>query len=63
MTGALEFLREAGLGRPVKTGQDVLVIGGGNTASDAARSAIRLGGLPKARPRRRSSPWKPRTNC
>jgi NADPH-dependent glutamate synthase beta subunit-like oxidoreductase len=43
VTGALEFLREAGLGRPVKTGRDVLVIGGGNTASDAARSAIRLG--------------------
>jgi NADPH-dependent glutamate synthase beta subunit-like oxidoreductase len=44
VTGALEFLREAGLGRPVQTGQNVLVIGGGNTASDAARSAIRLGG-------------------
>jgi NADPH-dependent glutamate synthase beta subunit-like oxidoreductase len=42
--GALEFLRETGLGRPVKVGGDVLVIGGGNTASDAARSAIRLGG-------------------
>ncbi len=42
--GALEFLRETGLGRPVKTGRNVLVIGGGNTASDAARSAIRLGG-------------------
>ena len=42
--GALEFLREAGLGRPVTVGRDVLVIGGGNTASDAARSAIRLGG-------------------
>ncbi|HWG62563.1 MAG TPA: NAD(P)-binding protein [Streptosporangiaceae bacterium] len=42
--GALEFLREAGLGRPVKVGSKVLVIGGGNTASDAARSAIRLGG-------------------
>jgi NADPH-dependent glutamate synthase beta subunit-like oxidoreductase len=42
--GALEFLREAGLGRPVKVGRQVLVIGGGNTASDAARSAIRLGG-------------------
>jgi len=41
--GALEFLRETGLGRPVKIGRDVLVIGGGNTASDAARSAIRLG--------------------
>ena len=44
MTGALEFLREAGLGRPVRTGRKVLVIGGGNTASDAARSAIRIGG-------------------
>ena len=42
--GALEFLREAGLGRPVQVGREVLVIGGGNTASDAARSAIRLGG-------------------
>ena len=42
--GALEFLRETGLGRPVKTGTNVLVIGGGNTASDAARSALRLGG-------------------
>jgi NADPH-dependent glutamate synthase beta subunit-like oxidoreductase len=42
--GALEFLREAGLGRPVKVGREVLVVGGGNTASDAARSAIRLGG-------------------
>jgi len=44
VTGALEFLREAGLGRPVRTGEKVLVIGGGNTASDAARSAIRIGG-------------------
>jgi NADPH-dependent glutamate synthase beta subunit-like oxidoreductase len=44
VTGALEFLREAGLGRPARTGRGVLVIGGGNTASDAARSAIRLGG-------------------
>jgi NADPH-dependent glutamate synthase beta subunit-like oxidoreductase len=44
VTGALEFLREAGLGRPVQAGRSVLVIGGGNTASDAARSAIRLGG-------------------
>ena len=42
--GAMEFLRETGLGRPVTVGASVLVIGGGNTASDAARSAIRLGG-------------------
>jgi NADPH-dependent glutamate synthase beta subunit-like oxidoreductase len=42
--GAMEFLRETGLGRPVTIGRRVLVIGGGNTACDAARSAIRLGG-------------------
>ncbi|GLZ03094.1 glutamate synthase [Actinomadura sp. NBRC 104412] len=42
--GAMEFLREAGLNRPVKVGREVLVVGGGNTASDAARSAVRLGG-------------------
>jgi NADPH-dependent glutamate synthase beta subunit-like oxidoreductase len=41
--GAMEFLRETGLRRPVTIGGNVLVIGGGNTASDAARSAIRLG--------------------
>jgi NADPH-dependent glutamate synthase beta subunit-like oxidoreductase len=44
VTGALEFLRETGLGRPVQIGSRALVIGGGNTASDAARSAIRMGG-------------------
>ena len=43
VVGALEFLREAGFGKPVKVGKKVLVIGGGNTASDAARSALRLG--------------------
>jgi NADPH-dependent glutamate synthase beta subunit-like oxidoreductase len=42
--GAMEFLRETGLRRPVTVGRRVLVIGGGNTACDAARSAIRLGG-------------------
>jgi NADPH-dependent glutamate synthase beta subunit-like oxidoreductase len=42
--GALEFLREVGLGRPVKIGKEVLVIGGGDTACVAARSAIRIGG-------------------
>jgi NADPH-dependent glutamate synthase beta subunit-like oxidoreductase len=41
--GGLEFLREAGYGKPVRTGKKVLVIGGGNTASDTARSALRLG--------------------
>jgi NADPH-dependent glutamate synthase beta subunit-like oxidoreductase len=41
--GGLEFLREAGFGKPVKVGKKVLVVGGGNTASDTARSALRLG--------------------
>ncbi|HXA62386.1 MAG TPA: NAD(P)-binding protein [Streptosporangiaceae bacterium] len=44
VVGAMEFLREAGFRRPVKVGREVLVVGGGNTASDAARSAVRLGG-------------------
>jgi len=43
VVGGLEFLREAGFNRPVKVGRKVLVIGGGNTASDTARSALRLG--------------------
>jgi NADPH-dependent glutamate synthase beta subunit-like oxidoreductase len=43
VVGGLEFLREAGFNRPVKVGKKVIVIGGGNTASDTARSALRLG--------------------
>jgi NADH-quinone oxidoreductase subunit F len=41
--GAVEFLREVNLGRQAKVGNRVAVIGGGNTAIDAARTAIRLG--------------------
>jgi NADPH-dependent glutamate synthase beta subunit-like oxidoreductase/ferredoxin len=39
----LEFLQSIAFERPVPVGQDVLVIGGGNVAVDAARSAVRLG--------------------
>ena len=39
----LDFLRDVNLGREVKTGARVAVIGGGNTAIDAARTAFRLG--------------------
>ncbi len=40
---AISFLRDISLGSPVKIGDRVAVIGGGNVATDAARSAIRLG--------------------
>jgi NADPH-dependent glutamate synthase beta subunit-like oxidoreductase len=39
----VEFLRDINLGRNVKLGKRVVVIGGGNVALDVARSAIRLG--------------------
>lgn len=39
----LHFLRDVKTGRPVKLGRRVLSIGGGNTAIDVARSAVRLG--------------------
>jgi len=37
------FLKEVVLGKEVRLGQRVAVIGGGNTAIDAARTALRLG--------------------
>ncbi|MCP2604806.1 NAD(P)-binding protein [Candidatus Aminicenantes bacterium AH-873-B07] len=39
----LEFLKNLNLGGKVKIGKKVAVIGGGNTAIDAARCAMRLG--------------------
>jgi 2-oxoacid:acceptor oxidoreductase delta subunit (pyruvate/2-ketoisovalerate family) len=39
----LEFLRRVNLGEKVQLGLRVAVIGGGNTAMDASRSAVRLG--------------------
>lgn len=39
----LEFLRDVNLERQVEVGRTVAVIGGGNTAVDAARTAVRLG--------------------
>jgi len=39
----LEFLRMVNLGQKVQLGPRVAVIGGGNTAMDAARCAVRLG--------------------
>jgi len=39
----LRFLRDVKLGRQVRVGRRVTVIGGGNVALDAARTALRLG--------------------
>ncbi|MEM4699610.1 MAG: FAD-dependent oxidoreductase [Candidatus Nezhaarchaeales archaeon] len=40
---ALDFLRRVNLGEPVEVGRRVVVVGGGNTAMDCARTALRLG--------------------
>jgi formate dehydrogenase beta subunit len=39
----LSFLRDVNLGKKTKMGKKVAVVGGGNTAVDAARAALRLG--------------------
>lgn len=39
----IHFLKEVNSGNPPALGEKVLVIGGGNTAIDAARSSVRLG--------------------
>jgi len=41
--GGIEFLRSVAEGKEVALGERVTVIGGGNTAIDAARSALRVG--------------------
>jgi formate dehydrogenase major subunit len=41
--GGIDFLRQAALNIPIEIGYRVAVIGGGNTAMDAARTAIRMG--------------------
>ena len=40
---AIDFLRESSLGKDIKVGQKVAVVGGGNSAIDAARVALRKG--------------------
>ncbi|MCX7590943.1 MAG: FAD-dependent oxidoreductase, partial [Kiritimatiellae bacterium] len=40
---SLAFLRQVNSGTPPSVGQRVLVVGGGNSAMDAARTALRLG--------------------
>jgi formate dehydrogenase major subunit len=41
--GGIDFLVAAAQNKPVRIGERVAVIGGGNTAMDAARTAVRLG--------------------
>ncbi|MDP6510748.1 MAG: NADH-ubiquinone oxidoreductase-F iron-sulfur binding region domain-containing protein [Dehalococcoidia bacterium] len=43
VTEAVTLLRQVALGKEVSVGQRVAVIGGGNAAIDAARTALRLG--------------------
>ncbi len=41
--GGIDFLRDVNLGKKVKIGKKVAVVGGGNVAMDVARTAVRLG--------------------
>ncbi len=41
--GGIDFLRMVATGESVEIGQRVAIVGGGNTAMDAARTAVRLG--------------------
>ena len=43
VTECIDFLRDVNLGKKVKLGDRVAVIGGGNAAIDSARTALRLG--------------------
>lgn len=41
--GGIEFLTKFAINEPIRTGRKIAVVGGGNTAMDACRTAIRLG--------------------
>lgn len=41
--GGIDFLRDVALAKPMFTGRKVAIVGGGNTAMDACRTAVRLG--------------------
>ncbi|MCC8022344.1 MAG: FAD-dependent oxidoreductase, partial [Clostridiales bacterium] len=43
VVGGIDFLRTVALGKPMDLGKKVVVVGGGNTAMDACRTAVRLG--------------------
>ncbi len=60
---AIDFLREVSLGTRTEVGEKVLVIGGGNSAMDAARTALRMGAKEvrvvyrRAREQMPANPW------
>ncbi|MEW6137114.1 MAG: FAD-dependent oxidoreductase [Thermodesulfobacteriota bacterium] len=41
--GGIDFLRDINLGRDVRLGDNVVIVGGGNTAIDCARTCLRMG--------------------
>jgi len=60
---ALNFLNEANLGKDIKLGDRVAVIGGGNVAMDAARTALLLGAKEVSILYRRSGEEMPANPC
>ena len=44
VSGFTDFLQAVSVGKKVKVGDKILVVGGGNVALDVARTALRLGG-------------------
>ena len=55
VTAGLNFLEKVSKGEPPEIGRRVLVVGGGNSAVDSARSALRLGARPTLVYRRRET--------
>jgi formate dehydrogenase beta subunit len=44
-SGGIDFLRNINLGQEVRLGENVVIVGGGNTAIDCARTCLRMGAL------------------
>jgi formate dehydrogenase beta subunit len=42
-SGGIDFLRDINLGLEVQVGENVIIVGGGNTAIDCARTCLRMG--------------------
>jgi len=58
----VDFLREVNLDEKIEVGEKVIVIGGGNVAIDASRTALRLGAKEVAIIYRRTRPEMPASN-